>query len=135
MAVGIVSLCLIGLWISVYFTGVYYKWFKPSVFWMPQVCQLKEESCMTVLGTPRAKLLGLPNSVFGMAVYSYLLLDLFFFPPGLGLVLTAFAVLRSVYLAYSLFFVTKIPCPLCLISHGINLILFGMLLATAWGGA
>ena len=59
-------LSLVGLWISIYFTGVFYKWFAPSVFWIPQVCQLKEESCMTVLGTPRAKMFGIPNSAFGI---------------------------------------------------------------------
>jgi uncharacterized membrane protein len=32
--------------------------------------------------------------------------------------------LRSIYLAYSLLFVTKIPCPLCFAGHTINLLLF-----------
>ncbi len=122
------ALCSVGLWISVYFTGVYYGWFKPDVFWMPRVCQLKEESCMTVLGTPRAKLFGLPNSLFGIAVYSYLLLDLSGFPPSIGFALISIALARSVYLAYSLLFITKIPCPLCFTTHGINLALFVILL-------
>jgi uncharacterized membrane protein len=122
----------VGLWISVYFTGVYYKWFSPSVFWMPQVCQLKEATCMTVLDTPRAKMFGIPNSVFGIGVFSYLILDLFFFPPHLAITLLTLAVLRSVYLAYSLLFVTKIPCPLCFTSHVINLVLLITVLKTAF---
>lgn len=118
-------LSLIGLWISVYFTGVFYKWFAPSVFWIPQVCQLKEESCMTVLGTPRAKLFGIPNSAFGIGMYAYLIVGLFIpLPSIIAIVLLLLAVLRSIYLAYSLVFVTKIPCPLCFTSHVINLILF-----------
>jgi uncharacterized membrane protein len=117
-------LSLIGLWISVYFTGIYYKWFKPDVFWIPQVCQLKEENCMTVLGTPRAKLFGIPNSAFGIALYFYLILDLFLFPPVIAFIALGFALARSVYLAYSLLFITKIPCPLCFTTHAINLILF-----------
>lgn len=120
----ILILSLVGLWISIYFTGVYYRWFPPDVVWIPRVCQLKEESCITVLGTPRAKLLGIPNSVFGMALYLYLILDLWFFPPGVGLLFLGCALLRSAYLAYSLLCITKIPCPLCFTGHGINLILF-----------
>src|SRR3990167_2085411 len=118
----IFMLSLIGLWISIYFTGVYYQWFQPNVFWIPQVCQLKEVNCMSVLGTPRAKLFGIPNSAFGMALYAYLIINLFIpFPHVVALILLGFSVLRSIYLAYSLIFVTKIPCPLCFTSHAINL--------------
>ena len=130
----IVLLCSAGLWISVYFTGVYYAWWRPNVFWMPQVCQLKEESCMTVLGTPRAKLFGIPNSAFGIFLYAYLLADLFIFPPALGLALISVALARSIYLAYSLLFITKIPCPLCFASHAINLVLFLIYLGIVRGG-
>lgn len=115
----------LGLWISIYFTGVFYKWFQPNVSWIPQVCQLKEESCITVLGTPRAKLFGIPNSAFGIGMYSYLILNLLIpFPLMIVLILLFLSVLRSIYLAYSLIFVTKIPCPLCFTSHVINLLLF-----------
>ena len=115
----------LGLWISIYFTGVFYKWFQPNVFWIPQICRLKEENCMTVLGTPRAKLFGIPNSAFGIGLYCYLIINLFIpFSLMIALILLGFAVLRSIYLAYSLIFVTKIPCPLCFTSHVINLVLF-----------
>ncbi|OGX06692.1 MAG: hypothetical protein A3G87_00980 [Omnitrophica bacterium RIFCSPLOWO2_12_FULL_50_11] len=117
-------LSFIGLWISVYFTGVYYKWFKPDVFWIPRVCQLKEATCMTVLDTPRAKLFGVPNSAFGIILYAYLIADIFVFPSGIALIFLAFAVVRSLYLAYSLLFVTKIPCLLCFTSHVMNVVLF-----------
>jgi uncharacterized membrane protein len=117
-------LSLVGFWISVYFTGVYYKWFQPNVVWIPQVCQLKESSCMMIIDTPRAKLFGVPNSVFGIGLYAYLILNLFVhFPVIIALVLLSFAVIRSIYLAYSLIFVTKVPCPLCFTSHVINIIL------------
>ena len=130
----IFALSALGLWISIYFTGVYYRWFKPDVFWIPQVCRLKEESCMTVLGTPRAKLFGVPNSAFGIGLYLYLILDLFFFPPVAAFVLLIFAVLRSVYLAYSLLFITKIPCPLCFTTHAVNVILFIVVLKSMVSG-
>ena len=120
----VIGLSIAGLWISIYFTGVFYKWFQPHVFWIPKVCQLNEKTCLNVLETPRAKIFGIPNSALGIGIYSYLILDCFFFPPQLGLGLLVMAVLRSVYLAYSLIFVTKIPCPLCFTSHVINLALF-----------
>ena len=80
---------------------------------------------MTVLGTPRAKLFGIPNSVFGVALYLYLMASLAVpFPPFLTLFLLSVALLRSIFLAYSLLFITKIPCPLCFTGHVINLTLF-----------
>ena len=128
-------LSAIGLWISIYFTGVFYKWFLPDVFWIPKVCQLKEASCMTVLDTPRAKLFGIPNSAFGIGMYAYLITNLFIpFPYVIAIILLFLAVVRSIYLAYSLIFVTKIPCPLCFTSHVINLTLFLMVLKMILSG-
>ena len=116
----------VGLWISTYFTAVSYRWVKPDVQWIPQFCQLKESTCQLVVHTPRAKLFGVPNSVYGMALFSYLIL--FFLgiplPWGIAWAGTGLAVARSIYLAYSLIFVTKIPCPLCFTSHIINTLLF-----------
>ena len=120
----VIFLSAAGLWISVYFTGVYYRLFSPDAFWIPKICQMSDKYCRTVLDTPRAKLFGLPNSVFGIAAYTYLIASCFFLPAWPGFLLLALALLRSVYLAYSLIFVTKIPCPLCFTTHGINLILF-----------
>lgn len=140
-------LSVLGLWISFYFTGVSYRWFSPNVWWIPSVCRLKETSCQLVIHTPRAKLFGIPNSVFGIGLYSYLILYLLGVKIGdrlpvhfepvtcplflgvplawvLGFGATGLAVLRSVYLAYSLIFVTRVACPLCFTSHVINLILF-----------
>ena len=116
----------LGLWIATYFTAVSYKWVSPDVKWIPQFCQLKEKTCQLVVHTPRAKLFGVPNSVFGMVLYAYLIL--FFLgvplPRWIAFVGTGLAVVRSIYLAYSLIFVTKIPCPLCFTSHLINTTLF-----------
>ena len=116
----------LGLWIAAYFTAVSYKWVSPDVKWIPRFCQLKEASCQLVVETPRARLFGIPNSVYGMGLYTYLIL--FFLgvplPWGIALVATGLSVARSVYLAYSLIFVTGIPCPLCITSHLINTILF-----------
>jgi uncharacterized membrane protein len=135
MSVIIFVLSAVGLWISIYFTGVFYKWFQPNVFWIPQVCQLKEATCMNVIGTPRAKMFGIPNSAFGIVLYTYLLIDIFFlFPPAIALVGLTLALARSIYLAYSLIYVTKIPCPLCFTTHVINLILFLIVLRMVLSG-
>ena len=119
-------LSAVGLWISIYFTGVSYRWFPPNVRWIPQVCQLKEASCQLVIHTPRAKLFGVPNSVYGIALYVYLLA--FFLGAPLpwwpAFVAAGLAVIRSFYLAYSLLFLTRVPCPLCFTTHIINTILF-----------
>lgn len=114
----------LGLWISIYFTGVFYKWFLPNAAWVPRFCRLDGKSCLMVLETPRAKILGVPNSLLGIGVYGYLVAGSPFFPPLLGWVLLSFALIRSVYLFYSLLFVTKIPCVLCFTSHALNLTLF-----------
>lgn len=118
-------LCALGLWISIYFTGVSYHWISPNVKWVPRFCQLKEASCQLVIETPRAKLFGIPNSVYGIGLYVYLILFFLGVPLWwwLGFLATLLATLRSIYLAYSLLFVTRIPCPLCFSSHGINLFL------------
>ena len=123
-ASAVIFLSVTGLWISVYFTGVYYRWFSSDVRWMPRVCQMSDKSCRTMLDTPRAKLFGVPNAVFGIAVYLYVILNILFFPAWPGFLILSLALLRSIYLAYSLLFVTKIPCPLCFTTHAINLILF-----------
>jgi len=119
-------LCVVGLWISVYFTGVSYRWFPPTVGWIPKVCQLKEASCQLVIYTPRAKLFGVPNSVYGIALYLYLAAFLLGAPLSewFAIVATGLAVVRSLYLAYSLIFVTRVACPLCFTTHLINTILF-----------
>lgn len=112
-----------GLWLSVYFCGLYYRWFSPEVPWIPKVCRLGTGDCASVVDTPRAKLFGVPNSVFGLFFFTYLILDLQFFPPEPALFFSAAALIRSIYLAYSLLFVTRTPCVLCFVSHGINFLL------------
>ena len=90
---------------------------------------------MMIIDTPRAKLFGIPNSVFGIGLYTYLVFNLFtHFSSALALVLLIFAVIRSIYLAYSLIFVTKAPCPLCFTSHITNIILLFTVFKTAFPG-
>ncbi len=90
----------------------------------------------SVVQTPRARLLGgVPNALFGAAYYPALAIAIWFAHSHLALVLLLVPVLAaaavSVVLAYSLLFVTRMPCKFCWTSHAVNwmLALFVALLA------
>lgn len=87
----------------------------------------------SVVQTPRATLLGrLPNSLFGIAYYTLLALATFFLDvPGVrvaAIVAASAAAAMSVYLAYSLVFVTRMPCVNCWTGHVINWTLLALVL-------
>lgn len=79
----------------------------------------------SVVETPRARAVGgVPNSLFGIAYYALLAVaSFFFFVPGVYVATIVAAILAgamSVYLAYSLLFVTKMPCAFCWTGHIVN---------------
>lgn len=79
----------------------------------------------SVVQTPRARLLGnIPNALFGVAYYPALAVAIWLATHRLTLSLVAVPVLvaaaMSIVLAYSLLFVTRMPCPFCWTSHAIN---------------
>jgi uncharacterized membrane protein len=87
----------------------------------------------SVVQTPRARLLGgAPNAGFGVAYYPLLAIALWMAAQQWELlVLLGIAILAgivSAFLAYSLLFVTKMPCAFCWTSHGINWALIVLLL-------
>lgn len=88
----------------------------------------------SVVEKPAAHVLfGVPNSQFGLFYYGALLAAL----PASGLRPVRLAMLASstaafsmsLYLMYSLLFVTKAECPYCWTSHASNTFLFALLLA------
>ncbi len=86
---------------------------------------LRERS---VVQTPRAKLLGgLSNSTIGLVYYTALGGASFFLANHsiwlLGVLAAFAAAAMSAYLAYSLFFVTRMPCIYCWTSHVVNWLL------------
>lgn len=121
----LVLLSGIGLYISLYFTLVYYRLVDANTAFVPSLCRMDEGTCQLVIRHPDARLSGLPNSILGIGFYVLVMLV------GIGVdgeVLFLFArwiawaaVLLAVYLVYSLFFKMKRACPLCLVSHGISL--------------
>jgi len=79
----------------------------------------------SVVQTPRARLFGgVPNAVLGACYYPALAIAIWFAAGRLELALLLAAALLaagvSAILAYSLLFVTRMPCVYCWTSHGIN---------------
>ena len=123
----LILLSVIGLYISAYFTLVYYRVLPADTKWIPPFCRMEEGSCQLVIRHPDAKVFGVPNSLLAICYYISVI--------GLGLgidspfylSLVEFAswvtVALAVYLIYSLFFKVKVVCPLCLVSHAINIVL------------
>ena len=131
----LIGLCLIGFVISSYFTGVAYHWVRPDTRWIPAICRMGEQTCATIVFTPRARVFGLPNSVLGQLFYAALATVALTgardqsLPYYTLLGASGVTVLLGAYLTYSLLFITRVNCVLCFTSHAINLVLFGMLLA------
>ena len=135
MSVLLISLCAVGVLISLYFTSVSFRWVQPDSRWIPIVCRMEEATCARIVFTPSAKVLGPPNSTLGLLFYALLggaaatcslsvpLIRL----AGLGG--STVALLFSLYLTYSLLFVVRVRCVLCFAAHSINLIIFLLLLA------
>ncbi len=117
----ILALCAVGLYVSFTMQGKANR---------ARRGELREAS---VVHTPRATLFGrLPNSLFGIAYYALLALAAFFLDvPSVRLaavVAASAAAAMSVYLAYSLLFVTRMPCVNCWTGHAINWTLLALLL-------
>ena len=110
--------------------------FYASVF-MLRKSVLDEQGRLTepsVVQTPRAKLFaGVPNSFIGLLYYpsltavSWLAHSRLPLEAALAAALLAAGV--SLFLAYSLLFVTKRQCPYCFLAHAVNLALVA---AVAW---
>ena len=88
----------------------------------------------SVVQTERAALFfGTPNSLFGLLYYAALAAVTWStqatLPLALALAATALAALTSVYLAYSLLFVTRRSCPYCWSAHVVN---WALLAAVPW---
>jgi uncharacterized membrane protein len=129
-------LALLGLAISTYFTGVAYRLISPDTRYIPRVCRLGEDTCAKVVDTPRARVLGMPNSLLGMLYYVALmaLAVAGTAPPWVELAYRLVAwgtVALGVFLTWSLLFITRVRCVLCFTSHALNL-LIAVLMTWVW---
>jgi len=85
--------------------------------------ELREPS---VVQTPRARLFGgVDNALIGLAFYPAVVIAVFFLSvPAVriaALIAAAAATAVSLYLLYSLLFVTRMKCTNCLIAHACNI--------------
>ena len=138
----IAALALAGLVNAVYFTLAYYGRVKKSR-WVPRVlCASEGSSCVTVLQTPYARVLKVPNSLLGIVYYLAILVWLpwtraaHFQEEHLWLVLGwtcalllggAVSVVVGIYLVHALRRKLHVDCPLCYVAHAINIVLFVLL--------
>jgi uncharacterized membrane protein len=139
-------LSLAGLTNALYFTFAYYGRIKKAR-WVPEIlCAREGSSCVTVVQTPYARVLGVPNSLLGIIYYvaliafaatdwpfgsslgihfTYVVFSLSHFllipPSGVTVVL-------GFYLIYALRRKLHTHCPLCYLGHALNAILFVLLL-------
>lgn len=128
----IIILSLAGLVNAVYFTLAYYGRVRKAR-WVPQVlCAREGSSCVTVVQTPYARVLGVPNSLLGL-IYYFLVIGWNLSRQvqsgnGLGMLIlgrvviaaSAVTVLMGFYLIYALRQKLHTDCPLCYAAHAIN---------------
>lgn len=90
----------------------------------PQICRLEHGGCAVLFRSPRARLLGVPTSALGLALYGLLAIGLLlYWRVELLLLMTAPALAMSVFLGYSLI-ANHRECRICWAGHIANAILF-----------
>ena len=86
----------------------------------------------SVVQTARARLFGnVPNALLGALYYPTLAIAVWLAHSAtlltIAIAIAAFAGVTSLVLAYSLLFITRMPCPYCWTSHAINWTLVALL--------
>jgi len=123
------GLSVAGLWAAITMTGAFYGWWRGPAALVPErLCSAKAGGCLDILASRFARVFGPPNSALGIAYYGALL-GLAGIGPGslphclhTPLRILAWGVVAfSVYLAWGLLFKLRTGCPICFMSHGINL--------------
>ena len=130
----LIGLVLIGFLISLYFTLVYLDISIPGVDSVANFCRLDTRQCQKVIEAESSHLFGVANFVLGLFYYTILFIYLIL-PASISwifFILVVMAcwtvVILSLYLAFELRYVLKIPCRLCFTIHGINVIIAVLIL-------
>ena len=90
----------------------------------PEICKLEHGGCAVLFRSPRARLLGVPNALLGLALYGLIALGLWMeWPPALLAAMTLPAVAMSAFLGYSLI-ANRRECRICWAGHIANAVLF-----------
>lgn len=107
-----------------------------SVFMLAKASRYERGEAIgpSVVQTPRARLFGgVQNSAFGLVYYSAMFIAAWFLHAPVvwyaALAAAALAAVVSAYLAYSLLFVTRMPCPFCWTGHVVNWSLLAVLIS------
>jgi len=136
---GLIVCSLAGFLISLYFTLVTYRLMKPDQRFIPPVCRMNGDSCLSIVDSPQARLFGVPNSLLGIAFYLGVLVAAIggLLPSTMLykvlLAVSLGTVLIGLYLIYSLLAVLKVRCVLCFTGHILNLLILLFLLAMGSG--
>jgi uncharacterized membrane protein len=113
--------------------GLYTALFMLAKTWRAERGLVKGPS---VVKTARARLFGPSNSILGTVYYPALAILAWgahaFHAPLLllaGVIAAGLAAATSAVLAYSLIFITKMPCPYCWTAHAVNWLLLALTFA------
>lgn len=110
-------------------TAALYGHYRVLPGWLtgPEICQLDHGGCAVLFRSPRARLLGVPNAMLGLALYGLLAIGLSVgWPSWFLLMMTVPAVAMSAFLGYSLI-VNGHQCRICWVGHFSNAALFALL--------
>lgn len=128
-------LSVIGFLISFYFVMLQYRWMSPQLPILPRICLVDQRSCDAILFTRDARILGIPNSLPGMAYYLAIITPILVpqFRTDISIrvlsILSIVTVVMGVYLTYSLLFKLNTRCVLCFTAHIINVTIMILLMA------
>ena len=124
---------IIGIAVSSYFLMLQAVALDPADTRLPRGCRMERGECSHVIEHPDARVLGVPNALLGLVYYLVLLSavgGLLPAPAWPWLRIAAWvSVIAGVYLTTSLLRKVRIPCPLCVTSHALNLIILILLQA------
>ena len=94
---------------------------------LPNVCSFRAGTCETALSSSYSTFLGVPNGIWGMLYYLFVLANVGirlatgkWLVPWLMLGVVSTAAVFSIFLIWVLLGVIRIPCPFCLTAHFIN---------------
>ena len=121
-------LAVIGFADSAYLTLVHYDILAYGLPLFKSACDYASGNCETVARLNQFSLLGIPNSLLGVAYYALIIgvallrIHTRKWPIPLMLMGAIFVgLIFSVYLFHLLVFKIQIPCPFCIAAHAINL--------------
>ncbi len=126
-------LSVAGLLISAYVASIYHGIAPMVNRSIPEFCRIGPSSCTTLLATSESHLLGVPNFDLGLLYYcslaiSAILPEVWYRLHTMFLCGSMITVVAGFYLSYVLVFRLHIRCTLCFACHGINLLIFLLLL-------